>query len=345
MCIETGYYYHAASARCVACESTGGAALVIPFVAAFFIATSAGLLYIAYRRRHVWLGQKRPWLNAQVERALAVGPRLGLIPKLKLALSFYQVFLVMDELFSLIFPPEFFEWIHAFDWLDFVDWLFFAHVPAECLGSFRARLLLKALGPLVVLGLFVSGGAIIGISARSSVSHAATRLPAAPAVSDGVMYTLPIVLVGLFALVPSVCARIFSTFSCEAFVIDDETSEEVWYLFADSSIECYSHEHAELTMVAGWLILLWPIGVPSLFAALLFASHRSDHAWPALSRAVSFLHHEYKDNFHYWEVRHGGESREICEWRTPPPPSHARAMVTRGGSIHTRGSSLAMAAA
>ena len=52
------------------------------------------------------------------------------------------------------------------------------------------------------------------------------------------------------------------------------------------------------------LILVWPVGVPLLFAALLWCV-RSDvqqHRPTPLASASSFLHHEFTASCYYWEL-------------------------------------------
>lgn len=51
--------------------------------------------------------------------------------------------------------------------------------------------------------------------------------------ASGVMSTLPVLLPALFALVPSVSARLFSTFSCEPFLEDDKAGATRFFLVSD----------------------------------------------------------------------------------------------------------------
>ena len=81
-----------------------------------------------------------------------------------------------------------------------------------------------------------------------------------------------------------------------------------YYLHADYSVRCshgsYRDEvYDSSTTVAHVLILLWPIGVPALFAALLFACRhelRRESTATALSRAVKFITREYRALTCYW---------------------------------------------
>ena len=93
-------------------------------------------------------------------------------------------------------------------------------------------------------------------------------------------------LVVSFAFVPSVSARIFSSWSCEGYGDVDEItviqasvnlSTELaaeassggrlaYYLWRDLGVTCYeSAEHNEVVAVAILLMLLWPLGVQALY--------------------------------------------------------------------------------
>ena len=113
----------------------------------------------------------------------------------------------------------------------------------------------------------------------------------------------PLVLPVLFALVPSVCARIFSTFSCARFGYDDAAHEYRYFLLADMAVKCSVDgvwRRNEFTELALALVALWPFGVPLLFVTLLWASRRPGRL--ALEAAVRFLHVEYVEARGYWEV-------------------------------------------
>ena len=182
----------------------------------------------------------------------------------------------MPEAFAVPLPPLYFDAMAWFDWLNF-DW-FGVGVPSTCIGDFGTRLMLKALTPLALLAV------VIGVACASARSMASV---------------LPSALLATFALVPSVSARIFSTFSCEAFGFDDRTNATRSFLFADYAIECAGSEYDTLARHARILVVLWPIAVPAAFLGLLLASRSST---ADLSRATRFLHAEYVPEHHYWEV-------------------------------------------
>ena len=72
----------------------------------------------------------------------------------------------------------------------------------------------------------------------------------------------------------------------------------------DPSVECGSDEHSSITLLAGCLVGLWPLGSLVLYSSLVIACY-----WPLrartpnkLSRACGFLHRGYRLTFYYWEV-------------------------------------------
>ena len=55
----------------------------------------------------------------------------------------------MPEAFAVPLPARYDAWMWPFNWMR-IDWLRLA-APAACIGDFRERLQLTALGPLVPL--------------------------------------------------------------------------------------------------------------------------------------------------------------------------------------------------
>ena len=76
----------------------------------------------------------------------------------------------------------------------------------------------------------------------------------------------------VYLLFPSNSAAIFATFQCEA--IDDPAQSSV--LRMDFSVDCKSVFHQVMMGFAGAMIFLYPIGVPALYAYLLFYRYRNE---------------------------------------------------------------------
>ena len=84
---------------------------------------------------------------------------------------------------------------------------------------------------------------------------------------------LPFALLLTFVLLPSTSNRIFKTFLCESFVVD-ENGGTARFLVEDLAVNCESDEYNELQRDAVIMIFIWPVGVPLFYAFLLYASRR-----------------------------------------------------------------------
>ena len=117
----------------------------------------------------------------------------------------------------------------------------------------------------------------------------------------------------------------FLAFNCQGFdgdpfgawqerVVLPEGAEQ-HFLMADYNIYCYSEspsgdtvyspEYASIRTLAILAIVLYPIGVPLAFAALLISCRRELHTGrpiTLLSRALKFLYREYETQYYYWEI-------------------------------------------
>ena len=205
----------------------------------------------------------------------------------------------------------------VFDWAR-IEWLDLSVSPS-CVGGFGTRLSVKAGAPLAFLAALVGLAGVVGAlhkevagdqsrESRASVVVTGARAFRYEAARDGICDVLPFVLVALFTLVPSISTAAFGTFSCEQFDLDD-VGTRVYFMYADPSIQCNTGRHAQLKLLAGFLIALWPVGVPCLFAALMLASRSRSRkmasrkaSWAVtLSRSISFLHAEYRDEYWFWE--------------------------------------------
>lgn len=77
------------------------------------------------------------------------------------------------------------------------------------------------------------------------------------------------------------------------------------YLHEDLSLSCDSDEYRDTRGVAMIFVVVWPIGVPALYAVLLWASHDAVLSGipTPLSRATAFLSEDYEQLALFWEAR------------------------------------------
>ena len=118
----------------------------------------------------------------------------------------------------------------------------------------------------------------------------------------GVQRTLPLTLVLTFILVPSTATQIFKTFQCDGYQFDSSGATRR-YVRDDPSLSCNSDEYKRTEFIAFVMVTIWPVGVPALYALLLFASRdaiRTGVHTP-LSRATAFLWADYDRSAYLWE--------------------------------------------
>jgi hypothetical protein len=71
-------------------------------------------------------------------------------------------------------------------------------------------------------------------------------------------------LILTFLMLPSVTVKIFSTFACTHFEGDYGS-----FLKADYSLDCTTPKHKSFQMFAGFMVLVYPIGIPCMYYCLL----------------------------------------------------------------------------
>lgn len=140
--------------------------------------------------------------------------------------------------------------------------------------------------------LFVAS-AIIVISVRDYYTKKATT------VKGLVKRLIPVVLRISFLTYPIITNVAFDAFSC--FIFEDGRG----WLIADVNIQCYTPEHRRATGLAVWAILLYPVGLFLLNAALLYSGrHAIRRERPSsLSKKLAFLHKSYQPRVFWWELR------------------------------------------
>ena len=125
--------------------------------------------------------------------------------------------------------------------------------------DFYDRLLFATMAPLAVLGALGLTYAI----ARSRNSHSPAGLRAA---TDK---HLSLALLFFFVIYSSVSYIVFQTIVCET--LDTDVS----YLRADYSLTCSTSVHTAWKAYAGLMIMVYPIGIPAVFAWLLVSNRHS----------------------------------------------------------------------
>ncbi|KAG5191982.1 hypothetical protein JKP88DRAFT_242829 [Tribonema minus] len=91
-----------------------------------------------------------------------------------------------------------------------------------------------------------------------------------------------LVPLGISALLAISCV-VFETFAC-----DELPETGASYLRTDYSVSCDTAEHARYSIYAAVMVFIHPVGIPALYAALLWSKRRQDCAAASAAAAITF---------------------------------------------------------
>ena len=153
------------------------------------------------------------------------------------------------------------------------------------------------LGLISVVGLCIGTSVLVGgvMKAKRGTWTRAASMDMLQTFQDRM---LPVVLRIAFLIYPIVTNVAFEAWPCYKF-----QNGRGW-LVADVNIECWQKEHYNVRALAMAGVMIYPVGLFALNAALLFKARKAiTQSKPThLSRALSFLHREYEPNFFWWEL-------------------------------------------
>lgn len=188
------------------------------------------------------------------------------------------------------YPGVYQEFISA---VDVINFDLGSVLAAGCVWSdidFHDRLLVSTLGPLVVVGFLAM---TYWIAKRRNIT-------AGHAVAEKIRRKhQTIFLLLTFLIYSSVSSTVFQTFACET--LDDD----VEYLRADYRIHCTDAKHKSLEVYAGIMIAVYPLGIPLMYAVLLF--RRRDvladaDADKTVAQPIAGLWEPYRPERFYYEI-------------------------------------------
>jgi len=305
--------HHRVAATCESCPAFGFAAVAEAGGLLLLAAACAALLAAACRRSSAC----RAIASRGARRAIDAAVRLGLVPKLKLLLGYYQVVVAMPEVFQVPLPQEYKGAMRVFSFVH-MNWLSL-FVPSTCLGSYSTRLTLEALTPLLFFAALILGSVVHQLASARRGGRGSAAASTRSLAARGALRLMPYVLFLCFAFAPTLSSLVFSVFACDTFGYSDKPEESWSFLHADYTVRCSygahtSSEHEAIKMVAFPYILVWPIGVPLLFGALLFWAElrRTRSASKTLlAPSISFLRKEYIKSCWFWEVAELGRKEVL----------------------------------
>lgn len=294
---------------CTQCPDAG-AGLAVAAALCALCAVLFAAIFVLHESRGKRLGRYGAQLRRWDRRRKHIEEAIGVVPKLKIAISFAQVISALESTYGIGLPASWFRWtsvIRFWGELNWSDWI----VPSQCLLSDAVRVLFfRAMLPLAVVVMLPLLGALRGAAVYStqiivrkgsirSMGSAHRRAPPksrSSAAFVGMLHLLPSALVVAFCFAPSVSASTFGTWRCLPYYYDDEVQYE--FLAQDLSIRCDGSDvYKELVRVAWVFVAIWPLGMVAMYAGLLIPcrkmllAEQMDHP---LVLATSFLHRDYK---------------------------------------------------
>ncbi|GMI01196.1 hypothetical protein TrST_g6997 [Triparma strigata] len=222
-------------------------------------------------------------------------------PYAKILTSYLQIVTGLGFALDLAFPPLI---TNLFDFFGFIFNLdFLSLMPVGCLSTYNyhRRLVVTTAGPLLLSILMMIWYKAL-IKAR--------KHKAANALFGWFLFLS-------FLVLPSVSTMIFYNFACKDFDGDYGS-----YLKVDLSIDCNSAEHKLFSVYAFFTILVYPLGIPAMYMALLYrkrnlvnpGADRKISTEAALEEreineekfanllSIGFLYSSYEPTYYYFEL-------------------------------------------
>ena len=188
------------------------------------------------------------------------------------------------------FPSVYDKFLDSVNFFNFdLSWV----VSIGCFVEvdFHDRLLWTTITPVVIMGL-LGVTYVIAVNKHRASSETLFRETRQKHVTTALLIT--------FLVYSSVSSVVFQMFAC------DKLDNGKIYLRADYTIECDSDKHRALQIYAGLMIILYPVGIPALYAGLLFSNRRvmrdEKSREEYFARSISDLWKPYKPQRFYYEV-------------------------------------------
>jgi hypothetical protein len=109
-----------------------------------------------------------------------------------------------------------------------------------------------------------------------------------------------------FLVYSTVSTAVFQTFACDRTDEDINTAVRTRYLRADYSVQRDTSEHKLFKVYAAVMIIIYPLGIPALYAWLLWSNRQKicvlNRHDDASLRPTRFLWAPYTSRMYYWEV-------------------------------------------
>jgi hypothetical protein len=308
VCSEDSKYFDTLDVRCHDCgDATARGMAAFSTVVAIFIVLVGGVAFL----HRIGLKFAASAMYQLIQKAHAIWHFSGGRFKVKAIVGFFQSLAAVPNVYNVVTPngmEAYIGWVRLLELPNLFG--VSALIPQACFGSYKARLLIGCLWPVVLLAAYAMvrvcweiaqdrlRGRILVVGTRGT--RAARRnglvtqgLPLSFFVFQGLSEAMPAVLVLTFLLVPSASTQIFMTYNCNPVEYDHSTGDVRRYLHDDLSLSCTTDEYRDLENIANVMKFLWPIGVPVLYGVLLWLCRHELRTGTAgdtkLGRAIALL--------------------------------------------------------
>ncbi|CAM9411640.1 unnamed protein product [Sphacelaria rigidula] len=212
------------------------------------------------------------------------------VTAIKIVLVVWQILTQFAEISGVEYPAAYGEFLAA---LDLINLNIGTILSFSCVMEvdFFDTLIFATIGPILLLGMLVGTYAVA--RNRNHASHEAMVMVWDRHISLAIFL--------LFFVYSSVSHTVFLTFSCDG-SLDDGVS----YLRADYSVTCGSHRHTAFRVYAAVMILIYPVGIPAMFAWWLIRDDKdlkdeSGRTMPHLQPSRN-LWEPYKPSAYWYEL-------------------------------------------
>ena len=217
----------------------------------------------------------------------------GALAKLFKAAPSVRSFIGMNQIlsgiqfsFDITFPPLFADILEVLKLLS-ID--LFSAVRFGCMGSwsFYGKFATSTLGPAMI-------GGLLFVFYRKHASKLVAGTAIAHAQLDR---ALQIGFTFIFLVYPMVCQTVFQSFKCQALSDDHE------FLTVDFQTDCTTGSYSILLVVAVPMVILYPLGIPSLLFAAMWVNRKELAKEGSAKREdLAPLVSDYKVHCWYWEA-------------------------------------------
>lgn len=247
-------YSKSSNGLCHSCSDEGNQILLIVIPIIIVLVVVLFLVLFLYRERiKKYLSDKIVEIAEKAEEYNFSAVKT----KFKIIIAFVQIINQFPHVFDVVFPESYMNFLSGL-WLFNLDFLSIVNLDCVYKQNFYDKLVQGTLMPIILI-------AVIGffMLARVLIANRLNANNPSYTFEKSKSHFIFAVLIITFIIFSPVSITIFQTFSCEHF--DDGS----YLLVADYSVDCEDKEYQFYKIYAAFMVLLYPIGIPSLYLLLL----------------------------------------------------------------------------